>query len=381
MSSSIATGGGSDAPVVLFSFVPGLEPHDLPSSAANFIRMIHTTSDGTLVKGEQLKQKVADLFPPHRMFSKDMMELSLLHKELVEWLNHWEAGIITDRSPRTVMALAAQLYQDDDRVLAIKVVDDYEHQGDSFSANMPVINAPKLLAPARDGHADNVRDRHENESHRAGTSWLPPVPALPSQDARRYVGSATNGRHDDSPSSGTEVLPSDGSGARRRALHDGNPSGVGRRTHLDDASGRGDGDSRSFRDAARRGGDAYGGASDGRVRGADSHLGADGAYNGVSGEQRYGRRLGMGRSSANDGSVPPVPVDRQAHNIGQRFKDMSAKFSGKADQLWDDYVLQYDLVTHGYRVDAVNKLAVLHNILAGEALRFFLDHVVGNATT
>ena len=79
--------------------------------------------------------------------------------------------------------------------------------------------------------------------------------------------------------------------------------------------------------------------------------------------------------------MPPVPVDRQAHNIGQRFKDMSAKFSGKADQLWDDYVLQYDLVTHDYRVDAVNKLAVLHNILAGEALRFFLDHVVGNATT
>jgi len=37
-------------------------------------------------------------------------------------------------------------------------------------------------------------------------------------------------------------------------------------------------------------------------------------------------------------------------------------------------------VTHEYRVSAVNKLAFLHNILAGEALGFFLDHVVRNAT-
>jgi len=83
MSSSVGTGLGSDAPVVLCSFVPGLDPQDLSSSAANFIRMIraiNASTDGTLVKGEQLKQKVADLFPPARMFNHDMMEMSLLHQ-------------------------------------------------------------------------------------------------------------------------------------------------------------------------------------------------------------------------------------------------------------------------------------------------------------
>ena len=288
--------------MVLFSSVLGLEQHDLPYSAANFIRMIraiNSTSDGTLMKGEQLKLKVAFLFSPHRMFSKYIMELSLLHRELEEWLNHWGVGIITDCSTRTVMALATQLYGDDDRVPAIKVVDDYEHHGDSIMANMPMINVPKVQAPARDGHADNVRGRNENKTHRPGTSWLPPVPALPSQSARQYVGSATYGRRDDSPSSGTAVLQYDGSGARRRALEDGNPSGVRRRTNLDDASGRGARDSRYFHDAARRRGDAYGGSSDGRKRRAGSHLEADGAYKWVDRDQGYKRRLGTGPPMTN----------------------------------------------------------------------------------
>ena len=80
--------------MVLFSSVLGLEQHDLPYSAANFIRIIraiNSTSDGTLMKGEQLKLKVAFLFSPHRMFSKYIMELSLLHRELEEWLNHWDS--------------------------------------------------------------------------------------------------------------------------------------------------------------------------------------------------------------------------------------------------------------------------------------------------
>jgi len=102
---------------------------------------------------------------------------------------------------------------------------------------------------------------------------------------------------------------------------------------------------------------------------------------GLARNDAYERGHGAGRSYASDGHLSTPPVDRQAHNIGQRFKDMSAKFTGKGDLLWDDNVLQYDLVTHDYRVDAGNKFAFLHNILAGDALRFFLYHVVGSATS
>jgi len=119
MSSFVGTGLRSDAPVVLCSRVPGLDPQDLTSSPANFIRIIraiNASTDGKLVKGEQLKQKAADLFPPARTFNHAMMEMSQLHQELVEWLNHGDVGGVTDRSTRTVKALAAQLYQDADRV-------------------------------------------------------------------------------------------------------------------------------------------------------------------------------------------------------------------------------------------------------------------------
>jgi len=37
--------------------------------------------------------------------------------------------------------------------------------------------------------------------------------------------------------------------------------------------------------------------------------------------------------------------------------------------------------THDYGVDAGNKMAFLHIILAGDALRLFLDHLVGSATS
>ena len=380
MSSSAGTGLGGDAPVVLFSFVPGLDPQDLSSSPANFIRMIraiNASTDGTLFKGEQLKQKVADLFPPARMFNHDMMEVSLLHQELVDWLNHWEVGIITDRSTRTMMTLAAQLYQDDDRVLAIKMVDEYTHQGGSSPVVKQAHTTPTCLAQMRDVSADGSLDRREDGPSSADAPWLPRFPLLPSQDARNYPGSAPRGRRDDVPIGGTAFREGNDGGSRHRAIH----SGVGNRSRTDEASGRDVAGSRTVHDAGGRGGGDCEGASDAFLRASGSHRGASGETVGLARDDDYGRGHGAGRSYANDGHLTAVPVDRQAHNIGQRFKDVSAKFSGKGDQLWDDYVLQYDLVTHDYRVDAGNKLAFLHNILAGEALRFFLDHVIGFAAT
>jgi len=91
MSSSVGTGLGSDSPFVLFPSLPAPETHDLHSSPVNFIRMIraiNATADLPPVGREHLKRKIADLFPPQRMFNKDIMELSLLHQELVDLLNH-----------------------------------------------------------------------------------------------------------------------------------------------------------------------------------------------------------------------------------------------------------------------------------------------------
>jgi len=72
------------------------------------------------------------------------------------------------RSARTLMELAAQLCQDEDRVLAIKLVDEYKHEGNSVVDLF--VNSPKLSTPMRDGHADGVSDRRLDWLHGAGSS-------------------------------------------------------------------------------------------------------------------------------------------------------------------------------------------------------------------
>jgi len=151
MSSSVVTGLGSDAPVVSSSFLSALETHDLRSSPASFLCMmfiINSTADSPPVEGEQLQQKRDALIPHQRVFNKDMMELSLLHQELVYWLNHWEFGIITDKSARMVMAMAAQLYREDDPVLAMTPVEKYKHEGDSGCRSIGLFSEA-LLSDAR----------------------------------------------------------------------------------------------------------------------------------------------------------------------------------------------------------------------------------------
>jgi len=191
------------------------------------------------------------------------------------------------------------------------------------------------------------------------------------------AGSAPDVRREDVPVGGTAVLEGDDGGSCYRALQ----GDVRSQSRTGEARGRGVGGSRSFHDAGGRESDAYESCSDACVRAFSSHRGASGAVGGLARDDAYDRGHGAGRSSANDGHLSVPPVDRQAHNISQRFKDESAKFTGKSDQLSDDYVPQYDLVPHEYRVDAGNEFAFLHNIPAGDALCFFLDHVVRSATS
>jgi len=56
--------------------------------------------------------------------------------------------------------------------------------------------------------------------------------------------------------------------------------------------------------------------------------------------------------------------------------DRAAKFKGMTDQLFIDYKTQYDLVTRDFGVSAHQKMPLLHNLLDGEALKFYLDEVM-----
>ncbi|GAB0496052.1 hypothetical protein MMPV_007362 [Pyropia vietnamensis] len=72
---------------------------------------------------------------------------------------------------------------------------------------------------------------------------------------------------------------------------------------------------------------------------------------------------------------------RQAREVSSRFREQASKFSGRTEQLWDDYRIQYDLVTRDFGVALHQKLQLLHNLLGGEALRFYLDDVIRAETT
>lgn len=68
-------------------------------------------------------------------------------------------------------------------------------------------------------------------------------------------------------------------------------------------------------------------------------------------------------------------ADNQAHRVSMRFKDNSAKFGGELTECWDDFVAEYDLVGRDYGLSASQKRQLLHNLLRGDAKRFFLTEV------
>ncbi len=64
-----------------------------------------------------------------------------------------------------------------------------------------------------------------------------------------------------------------------------------------------------------------------------------------------------------------------AHNIAMRFKDNASKFSGDIGEAWMEYVAEYQRVARDYNLTPTQKLQFLHNLLRGDAKRFFLDRV------
>lgn len=63
-----------------------------------------------------------------------------------------------------------------------------------------------------------------------------------------------------------------------------------------------------------------------------------------------------------------------------RLKEYSKKFSGAIDECLQEFVDEYRQLIKEYDLSPTQRLQFLHNLLRGDAKRFYLD-VVGNYAT
>ena len=86
-----------------------------------------------------------------------------------------------------------------------------------------------------------------------------------------------------------------------------------------------------------------------------------------NGANNNSRATSHSASTGNDEQV--------AHRIAMRFKDESCKFSGDIGQCWNEYVSEYQQVARDYKLTETHKKQFLHNLLKGDAKRFYLNRV------
>ena len=73
--------------------------------------------------------------------------------------------------------------------------------------------------------------------------------------------------------------------------------------------------------------------------------------------------------------------DRIAHNVAMRLKENDKKFSGELGQSWMEFVDEYLQMCRDYSLSPTQRLQYLHNLLRGDAKRFYLDKVDGYASS
>lgn len=103
--------------------------------------------------------------------------------------------------------------------------------------------------------------------------------------------------------------------------------------------------------------------------------------------------ISAGRRVSGGGTAPPPPSptgrgdalastrDRTAHNIPKRFRDASSKFSGSLGEAWTECVTEHQQVARDYDLSQNQRFQYMHNILSGDAKRFYLDKVQSYATS
>ena len=72
--------------------------------------------------------------------------------------------------------------------------------------------------------------------------------------------------------------------------------------------------------------------------------------------------------------------DKIAHNVAMRLKEKDKKFGGELGESWMEYVDEYLQICKDYSLSPPQKLRYLHNLLRGDAKRFYLDRVENYAT-
>lgn len=65
--------------------------------------------------------------------------------------------------------------------------------------------------------------------------------------------------------------------------------------------------------------------------------------------------------------------DSTAHRVAMRFKDSDTKFSGDIGQYWMEFVSEYHQVARYYNLAPSQKKHYLHNLLKGDAKRYYID--------
>jgi len=180
-------GVSGTGPMTVRVFMPELDANTLPIVPAGFvhcIRLINASDDSAPLTGAEVKRRVANMLPPGKLFSRDMMVLPVLHTELLEWINYWRAEINMEDAPIAAMALASQLYEDDEHDLDVKLLmEDYRDH-----TRKPTAPSPKGLG-AGDAPGPQVRGFNPSARYLGVTlvgdgTRRPDYMGIPSQDAR-----------------------------------------------------------------------------------------------------------------------------------------------------------------------------------------------------
>lgn len=69
------------------------------------------------------------------------------------------------------------------------------------------------------------------------------------------------------------------------------------------------------------------------------------------------------------------------HDIANRFKGKESKYSGSENEDLQEFLAQYSAVARDYQLTASQKRQYLHNLLRGDALRFYNEEIEGRYST
>jgi len=332
-------------------FMPELDANTLsivPAGLVHCIRLINASDDSAPITGAEVKRRVAHLFPPGKLFSRDMMVLPVLHAELLEWLNYWRAEINMDDAPNAAMALASQLYEDDEHDLAIKLLmEDYRDY-----TRKPTAPSPTGLV-AGDAPGPQVRSVNPPARYLGGTlvgdgKRRPDFMGMRSQDARQCRRSPERGSQ--GGNLGMDIGGPEGvhNGAFRSDHRTGRRddpqgvSGAGRGSGAHDGFG-GDQGSGAHGSGFGTAGQRLDGGGDALERSDRSGGAGDGGFfhdDRSSHGYGTGHLCGSGPANIHDNVAVSAMESRQAREISGRFQDRAATFTGKTDQLFTDYKTQ-----------------------------------------